>query len=54
MQISSSGAFSSNGANAATVTDQSILLKDVALGSLGSTDQQVITELLKNNLKTDQ
>ena len=54
VQISSSGAFSSNGANAATVTDQSILLKDVALGSLGSTDQQVITELLKNNLKTDQ
>ena len=54
VQISSSGAFTGNGANAASVTDQSILLKDVALGSLGSTDQQVITELLKNNLKTDQ
>jgi len=53
VQISSAGAFNSNASNAASVTDQTILLKDVALSSLGSTDQQVITELLKNNLKTD-
>ncbi|WP_144373838.1 cadherin-like domain-containing protein, partial [Vogesella urethralis] len=53
VQISSSGAFNSTASNAGTVTDQTILLKDVQMSSLGSTDQQVITELLKNNLKTD-
>ncbi|MFN4238818.1 MAG: beta strand repeat-containing protein, partial [Vogesella sp.] len=53
VQISSSGAFNSTASNAAAVTDQTILLKDVQMSSLGSTDQQVITELLKNNLKTD-
>ncbi|MNR40182.1 hypothetical protein D3C85_1584460 [compost metagenome] len=54
MQISSAGAFKDG--NYSTVTDQQILLKGVALSSLAvdtSSDNHIITELLKNNLKTD-
>ncbi|MEC5205909.1 VCBS repeat-containing protein [Vogesella perlucida] len=51
VQVSSLGSF--NGSNYATVVDQEILLKGVALSSLGSTDTAIINELLKNNLKVD-
>jgi hypothetical protein len=54
VQISSTGAF--NGNNSATAADQEILLKGVALSSIAganATDAQIITELLKNNLRTD-
>jgi len=51
VQISSAGAF--NGSNYAAAVDQEILLKGVALSSLGSTDTQILAELLKNNLKVD-
>ncbi|MFD2448802.1 type I secretion C-terminal target domain-containing protein [Vogesella fluminis] len=54
VQISSAGAFK-NG-NYSTATDQQTLLKGVALSSLAldtSSDNHIITELLKNNLKTD-
>ncbi|WP_374498280.1 calcium-binding protein [Vogesella indigofera] len=54
VQISSAGAFKDG--NYSTATDQQILLKGVALSSLAldtSSDSHIITELLKNNLKTD-
>jgi len=51
VQVSSLGSF--NGSNYATVVDQEILLKGVALSSLGRTDTAIINELLKNNLKVD-
>lgn len=54
VQISSAGAFKDG--NYSTATDQQILLKGVALSSLAldtSSDNHIITELLKNNLKTD-
>ena len=54
VQISSTGAF--NGSNAGTVANQEILLKGVALSSIAganASDAQIITELLKNNLRTD-
>ncbi|MDC7712059.1 type I secretion C-terminal target domain-containing protein [Vogesella indigofera] len=54
IQISSAGSFK-NG-NHAAVADQEILLKNVAYDSLVSgaeNDLKIITELLKNNLKTD-
>jgi hypothetical protein len=51
VQVSRLGSF--NGSNYAAVVDQEILLKGVALSSLGSTDTAIINELLKNNLKVD-
>ena len=51
IQVSSAGSF--NGSNYAATADQEILLKGVAMSDLGSTDGQIIAELLKNNLKVD-
>ncbi|UDM16411.1 retention module-containing protein [Vogesella sp. XCS3] len=51
IQVSSAGGFS--GSNYAAAADQEILLKGVTMADLGSNDGQIITELLKNNLKVD-
>ena len=51
IQVSSAGGF--NGSNYAATADQEILLKGVAMADLGSTDGQIIAELLKSNLKVD-
>ncbi|MBS4018997.1 MAG: type I secretion C-terminal target domain-containing protein, partial [Dechloromonas sp.] len=54
LQISSQGQFS--GSNHAAMSDQEILLHGVTLNSLagaGATDAQIISELLKANLKVD-
>ena len=54
VQISSEGKF--NGSNFNTATDQEIVLQNVSLDSLagaGASDAQIISELLKANLKTD-
>ncbi|WP_229800414.1 type I secretion C-terminal target domain-containing protein [Vogesella alkaliphila] len=59
LQISTLGGFSADGANAAAVADQQILLKGVAFDSLagtGASDHDIIEKLLHNpgqNLKAD-